>query len=213
VLLWIINHANEYMEEQLMDLFDGMISKANVRNYKSNSRVFEFNRWRYNQESPTHVSLEYRLVLENQGGLASGQWSWERGLSERACDFIRDFLAVAYNLGYICDTQDSRLYPTASWSSGRAEVFEYTEPDGSREQLLEVKAFKNGNLHIRMNQKFALALNVENGRLRGWLVSPQEAAEELGDPLAAAMYGKQARLGAGSLKMLESGGTRERERL
>lgn len=44
----------------------------------------------------------------------------------------------------------------------------------------------NGNLHIRLAQEFAQTLNVEVGRLRGWVSSGPEAAEELGmDPATA----------------------------
>lgn len=41
-----------------------------------------------------------------------------------------------------------------------------------------VKAFKNGNVHFQFNQKFIRQLNLEVGRLRGWIKSPAEAAEE-----------------------------------
>lgn len=41
-----------------------------------------------------------------------------------------------------------------------------------------VKGFKNGNVHYQMNQKFIKKLNLEVGRLRGWIKSPAEAAEE-----------------------------------
>jgi hypothetical protein len=47
--------------------------------------------------------------------------------------------------------------------------------------LFEIKAHLNGNIHIRLNQKFALALNVEYGRLKGWLHSKQNASSEIQD--------------------------------
>jgi hypothetical protein len=53
-----------------------------------------------------------------------------------------------------------------------------------------------------MNQKFALALNVEYGRLKGWLKSGAEAVEELKDPEAAKYFGKHLQLGTHSLPML-----------
>jgi hypothetical protein len=58
------------------------------------------------------------------------------------------------------------------------------------------------NLHLRIHQKLALALNVEVGRLRGWIKSGQEAADELGDASAATFFGTHLRLGPGSLPML-----------
>lgn len=41
-----------------------------------------------------------------------------------------------------------------------------------------VKGHKNGNIHFQFNQQFIKKLNLEVGRLRGWIKSPQEAAEE-----------------------------------
>lgn len=42
-----------------------------------------------------------------------------------------------------------------------------------------VKGFKNGNIHFQFNQEFIKKLNLEVGRLRGWIKSPQEATEEM----------------------------------
>lgn len=41
-----------------------------------------------------------------------------------------------------------------------------------------VKGFKNGNIHYQLNQKFIKKLNLEVARIRGWIKSPKEAAEE-----------------------------------
>lgn len=38
---------------------------------------------------------------------------------------------------------------------------------------------KNGNIHFQLNQDFMRKFNLEAGRLKGWLKSPQEASEEL----------------------------------
>ena len=56
--------------------------------------------------------------------------------------------------------------------------FEYIK-NNQAYTLFDVKAHKNGNLHFRFNQKFMLALNVEFGRLKGWIHSKGEAVEEL----------------------------------
>lgn len=46
---------------------------------------------------------------------------------------------------------------------------------------MEIRAFLNGNLHIKFNQQFMLALNVEVGRLLGWSHTAQEAAHDLNE--------------------------------
>ena len=47
------------------------------------------------------------------------------------------------------------------------------------EPLVAVRAFKNQNLHMQFSQKLMLAINVEAGRLLGWLRSAEDAIEEL----------------------------------
>jgi hypothetical protein len=50
---------------------------------------------------------------------------------------------------------------------------------------MEVRAYKKGTIHIKFASEFMLALNVEVGRLKGWIHSAQQAAEELGEDLEA----------------------------
>ncbi len=42
-----------------------------------------------------------------------------------------------------------------------------------------VKPYKNGNVHFQFNKKFIQKLNLEVGRIRGWLKNPAHAAEEM----------------------------------
>ena len=202
VIIWVLNNANGYLDAQLTETFETMLEKANVRNYVSNARPFVYDRWRYSEEKPSHVALEYRIVLEHVGGVNRGYSGIE--LNESAGQFIGDLLTVARNLGFICNTNDPRVDRNnrrGDWQAGTLQVFDCTV-NGRTESLLEVRAFLNRNLHIRMNQKFALALNVEYGRLKGWLGSGAEAAEELADPKAGQYFAKNLQLGQHSLPML-----------
>lgn len=202
VLIWILKNANRYLNDQVLGAFDQMVTTANVRNYKSNERPFVYDRWRYSQEKPTHIALEYRLVLESIGGVRNG-YSWERGLTESAAEFLGDLLTVAHGLGLIGNTGDLRLTRAGRehWRAGQLEVF-HGRVAGEEIVLFEVRAFLNGNMHVRLNQKLSLALNVEVGRLRGWVKSGQDAAEELGDPEAQRYFGSSLQLGIGSLPLL-----------
>lgn len=240
VVLWVLKNANRYIDEQVIDVFEQMVEKANVRNYKSNTRVFTYDRWRYNSEKPSHIALEYRLVLSHCGGLARG-YSWEKGLSQQGAEFIGDLITVASNLGFECTTP--RPIKDQEWASGETRVFymaktwnvgdkvPWTERTRKKivgrvkletgayqyeiegegwfhekllagEPLFEVRAFYNSNLHVRLNQKFALALNVEYGRLKGWLKNGAEAADELGEPDAPQYFGRNVQLGMSALPML-----------
>ncbi len=188
VVLWVLRNADNYIEEQLLEVYSEFMSNANCINYKSNEKVYSNDRWRYNDENPTHRFLDFRLVVQNWGGIKIDWYNnraSEDKLTDSACDHIRDLLTVANNLGFKCDTADHRLYnwgrDCVKWYPGKTKQFEFRsekEVNGWG-VLFDIKAHKNGNIHIRLNQKFALALNVEYGRLKGWVHSKEEAATEL----------------------------------
>ena len=67
-------------------------------------------------------------------------------------------------------------------------MFNDRKKNGERSLLFDVRAYQNGNMHLRLNQSFMLALNVEHGRLKGWLRTAKEATEELENPKAAQYF-------------------------
>jgi hypothetical protein len=82
-----------------------------------------------------------------------------------------DVLCVANLLGFPASADQTEWFP------GKPKLF--VGLDG--EDVAEFKAFKNGNMHIRLSQRLVLALNVAVGKLRGWLRDHQEAAHEFGE--------------------------------
>lgn len=69
---------------------------------------------------------------------------------------------------------------------------------------MEVKAFKNGNLHIKFAPDFMIKLNVEMGRLKGWVKSASHAADEMGvsEAEAAASFGSNLQLAPKDLPLM-----------
>ena len=58
---------------------------------------------------------------------------------------------------------------------------QYYHEDGIRTEndiFTTIRGYSNGNVHFQFNQEFIKKLNLEVGRLRGWIKTPQEAAEE-----------------------------------
>ena len=210
IVLWVLRHANQYLDAQLVEVFDEMVDAANVKNYASNRVAFVCDRWRYANRRPeerkglpSHFMLEYRIVLQHMGGVGSSSYSWEKGLTETGSHFIGDLLTVARNLGFVHLGRPHHHYRN-EWIPGKPVEFHFVNSvTGKSEVLLEVKGFKNRNMHIRLNQRFALALNVECGRLKGWLKSGQEAAAETGEPEAARAFASHFRLPMTNVLCLE----------
>ncbi len=190
-ILWAIHNANRRMGEQLLEVYTLMVEKANVQLYKSNQRTFRDEDWRYRQDpgpKNSHYALDYRIVTYQVGGIQTYYHS--RGLEDRAFVFLRDLLTIANNLGFHTPMNPRPLWynDRDQWKSGVKHEFFTTDRLGFEETLFDVRAFKNGNLHLRFNKRFMLALNVEFGRLKGWINTPAEAADELRDPDAAQFF-------------------------
>ena len=189
IVIWVIKNANHFYNDQLIELVERMVSKANAVAYVSNRKTFGEEKWSWNgrpmRENKLRYKLEHRFVLEHIGGIKTGyDWEVERcqGLVESAHDLINDICTVASNLGY--STEDHQRPSDFFWESNKKYVFNCTNMRTSEDVvLMEVKAFKNGNLHFKINSDFMCQLNVEFGRLKGWVKSKQQAAEELDESI------------------------------
>lgn len=180
ITIWVIKNANEYYNTQLVEVVERIINKANVQLYKSNKRVFEDDEWFYcrKPEKLKNYGLELRIIMDAIGGLDESIYSHYRytnNLSDNAHEFIDDLLTIANNFGFQCKESSKTI--TDSWKSNKTQTF-FTDKD----TLMTVKAFKNGNLHIKFNQKLIRTINVEFGRLKGWLKNHKQASEELNIP-------------------------------
>lgn len=206
VIIWVIKVSNSCLNDQITQTFDEMVQKANVHYYKSNERTFTEDRWRYNSNERTssHFKLDYRIVTTWHGGVKpSYEGSSRIRLAETAADFLADLITVGRSFGFIPDRTDLLSYHgREQWIPGDPVDFRCIYK-GTFMTFMEVKGFKNGNLHVRFHPDFMLALNTENGRLRGWVKSAKEAAEEIA-PEAAQFFGSMTALDFTSSPLLPS---------
>lgn len=192
IVLWAIENSNRFLEEQFLDTYSKMVESANVINYVSNQRVFKNDRWRYNrtENSSSHFYLNFRIVCQHIGGIKVSEYSFQRqefnGLEECAYRFMEDLITIANNIGFTCHESPRDVDP---WVSNRKHEFSYIHPQAGRKPLYEARCFQNGNMHLRLANEFALALNVEWGRLRGWVKDGGEASREMSDMAAELSFG------------------------
>lgn len=207
--IWAIKNANGYFDNQLVETFERMIEQANIVNYKSNQRTFKAEQWRWHSrpEGLEKFGLEFRVVLERVGGIWNTGWEHERrqygGLRSGAAEFLNDLRTIADNLGYC--VEGYKAAEQFEWESNKKVIFYCKDRRSLKEKpLMEVRAFKNGNLHIKFDQDFMCRLNVEFGRLKGWLRSHEEAAQELGinAELASKSFASNLRLTSSAVALL-----------
>ena len=200
VVIWAVKHANLYYDQQVIDLFRDLSTFESVSNYKSNVKTWETNGWRYRSEHHSHYALDYRIVVRRYSTFNAESWrqyDYPGGLNRTCHDLVGDILAVMGNFGFTIDTTPSE---GRAWTPGKWQDF--CLGDGS--VLVQAKAFKNGNMHLRFKPDAIRQLNVEAGRLLGWLQSPEHAAEETGCTAAEAArwFGASLRIEASSLRLL-----------
>lgn len=208
VVLWAIKHANKYYDEQLVKLFRDLSTFEGVLNYKSNQKTWQKDGWRYmndGRDNPnTHYALDYRIVVRRHSAIPTAdkyghvsKWESPGGLHNTCHELIDDTIAVLGNLGFAVRGVASR---NRYWEGGVWEDF--TLADGR--VLFQAKAYKNGNLHFRFLPEAIRALNVEAGRLMGWLRSQADVVKELGyTPEEARKYfGANCQLCGSSVKLL-----------
>lgn len=194
VVIWAIKNANKYFDEQLLQVYLDLSDQENVRNYKSNHTVID-DGWRYARKEASRYTLDYRLVLNQWRCFNAenyGDYDYPNGLAETVHDKLNDLCTIAENLGFAIETKSMDF----QWAPG--ELKEFRMVDGAL--FMDVRAYKKGTIHVRCNQDFMRKLNIEAGRLNGWVKSPQEAKEETGIENAHELFGTNFKLK--SIKML-----------
>lgn len=173
IVIWTIKNANKYFDKQLKEVYLYMSKKDNVINYKSNKKVFEFNHWRYDCENMSHYKLDYRIILRCWANFGD-KWSSINGLTRMTHETLNDICVIAKNLGFEI-IENSKDF---DWTPGQPNIFNYYNKS-KKDIFMTVKAYLNGNIHIKFCQEFMKAFNIEAARIFQWLKTPQEISEEL----------------------------------
>lgn len=202
VVLWAIKNANQYFDDQLIQLFQDLSTFDGVLNYKSNQRTWKKDGWRYGRrdEDFTHYALDYRIVVQKYRAMKNEPYSdyeYPGELHKNCHEIIADVIAVLSNLGFSTYSPHSQ---DRGWTGGQWENW-YTNDENI---LFQVKAYKNGNLHLRFMPAAMMALNIEAGRLLKWVRTESDVVQEMGYiPAEVKKYfNHNAQIAAGSLPLL-----------
>lgn len=213
VVIWAIKAANQYFDVQVVDVFRTLSTGENVMNYKSNLKTWNADGWRYmrygrdgldGENVPRNYALDYRIVVDGYYGIRKGDtgtWDYPGDLHRSCHELNDDLVAVFGNLGF--RVKDGQSSWNRQWTGGQWQDF--TDADGN--VVFQSKAYMNGNMHFRIMPDAIKALNVEAGRLLGWLKSPADVVTELGysEDMAVKFFGSNRKLGgAMGVKLLSA---------
>ena len=173
----VIERANEYFNEQIVSFYKKLADLENIKMYKSNQKVFATNYdWRYNREN-TPYKLECRIITT---GVSQ---SYFTPSLQDMDDRLNDICIILRSIGFNVDLQKHSYEDKIPFGQS-LEYLEHNMTTNKKETAFEVKFFKNGNCHIKFRKDIMLALNVVAGRLLGWVTTPEQASEEMGESLS-----------------------------
>jgi len=181
IVIYAIENANKYFDKQIVEIFEKLSNNESVRNYKSNQKVYNEDDWRYKQEKPTHYTLDKRIVFK---GYYDYYDKYERAYL-RDDNILQDLITIAKNLGFKFRWSNESIYLRSDKSKNEI----YLNPNGEYSKLhnkdlfLEYRCFRNGNIHLRLNQEFMKAFNIEVARLKGWIHNKEDIVNEFDEEL------------------------------
>lgn len=181
IVLWAIKNANQYFDDQLVDLFYELSTFEGVYKYKSNIKTWEKSGWRWaaqHERKYSHYRLDYRIVVSRWKAINTDsydRYDYPGGLHRNAHELHDDIVAVASNLGFptISPSSWDRVWSAGEWQN-------WYDANQDMETLFQAKAHLNGNVHFRFSQEFIKALNIEVARILKWVKTKNEVVEEMG---------------------------------
>ena len=176
IALWAINNVNNYLDDQLVDLFKELATFEGMNAYKSNQATWIKNKWRYQVDEFSEFALDYRIVKSVWRAMHDGgydKYDYPGGLHNKCHDLIADMIAVFSNLGFKVSDIHTK---SREWERGQWQDFMGI----SGKTIFQVKGYLNGNVHIRVYPKAMQALNIKAAQLLKWVGSIDDVVEEMG---------------------------------
>jgi hypothetical protein len=125
-----------------------------------------------------HYTLDKRIVF-------SGYCDGYKKDYVKDDNILQDLITIANNLGFKFRWSNETIYLRADKSKNEIYLSP-TSKDGKlhdKDLFLEYRCFKNGNIHLRLNQEFMKAFNIEVARLKGWIHNKEDIVNEFDSEL------------------------------
>ena len=161
IMVWVIENGNKHIKDQLLQVYDDLTNFEGVRAYKSNDKWLN-DHWRYGKTGlPAKYLLDYRLVVSI--GYRFSKYEWDK-----MNNAIADLAVVADTLGF-------KNKGVNNFEKDGKAKYCYADDDTV---LFEYKCYQNNNVHFKLKKELQQALNIEAGKLHGWLKNPADIVSE-----------------------------------
>ena len=178
LVVWVAKNSKKFYTSQMLDFFVALSDEKNVKNYKSNQRVFVEDRWRYarGEMINSHYTLEYRIVCSKYALPGESGYSYgDKDINVVFKNKISDILTVANNLGFFHGKIE---YPEDYGKIGKVYFSD------NKTILFEYRCYLNDNVHVKFNKEFIKCLNVAVAKELGWIRTKQDIVNEFDGDLA-----------------------------
>lgn len=186
-IIWVLKNAKHYDEEMFERTIKQFVSFCNLESYKSNKSRFVDGEWTYSDFKDIGDQHKFKITTKR---LILNSFFWKNALissgsfSRPCTNIIDDLLILAESRGF--KTSD---YPQASEMENveYSKIYDFKcKVDGEERTLFTMKVFKAGTIHLNMDYEFISLINIEIGKRKGWVTTPEQAAEELDIPIETA---------------------------
>jgi hypothetical protein len=161
LIVWVIENANKYSKEQMLQCYEDLTNFEGAKAYKSNERWVN-DRWRYGKTGlPEKYSLDYRVVA--RCGYKIGEYEWKKYDNP-----IADLCIVGDSLGF----KNNGAHDFVKDGQSKSVLMD------NGKELFVYRCYQNNNVHFKLNKEFLMAFNVAVGMEKGWLKAPADIQSE-----------------------------------
>lgn len=174
----ILIKSNNLKDSQFIKVYEGFFSTINFEKYKSNNKVFvedksEYVRSYMKDFGEVKMRLGNRIIKEYAGLDLLFSTSKKPRISQSTEVLFNNLSVIAHGLGFNVEDGIEDI-------DGKNHVKYFLDTDGTRKVLFSAVSFKSKTTHFKFYNDFIHAMNIQYGKLKGWIRDYVDAAREFG---------------------------------